>query len=478
MRGRAAITAALLTALVAVAACRDFYITGAAPPSPSDGGADGRAEGGPVAEPCTGAGEAAAKALDLRAYVGGRDVALVFRTVPGATTYTVYRDGVRVGTTPAPATGARVAEATSYVDADVVRGQGYRYAVEAGPGAGGCRSAEVSVTPPEAGTAVPEITVDASAAPARATWLERARGYLETWYPKIGDLLAAPDYAPPIRFTLRVLARPCPAVAPTGAGVVAICEDAADAPEDMGALVREATHLVQSYDAAHYHPALTTDGIASWAADLATGRSAPAPAASSVYADGGDASAYFLAWVARTRSLPSFLHDLNVAEHSGAFDPGIFARKTSQTLPMLWTEMTGRRVSSPGRVQSSSGKCGGLAAASAEYVSLQPCATTGPAIGLEEVVLGEVPDEPTSVQLHLGGRCLAVNETSIHLVLRPCNPAVPAQRWRFADGTLTNPARGECVQPSAGVTTDGTNLVVTTCNAGGLQQWTGPKLGE
>ncbi len=418
-------------------------------------------------------GEVSLAPSNLKAYTGGRDVALLWDALSAQTaSYNVYRDGVVIGSAP-PMTGRFAGEA-GFTDAKVTDGQTYAYQVQAVASDGSLSgmSPAVSITHSSAGFPVPNVTVDSTEVPGIADYLAAGKAVAETWYPKIANAIAYPQYTPFTDFTIKAFAdtptRECAGAGWVGgeANVLYICGSwAVSNTHDMSIFVHESTHIMQNYHLGRA-PGTVSEGIASWAGDLSVGNTQPLPPAGSTYLDGYGAASYFFGWISKTYGKPELVRDLNVLTHSGNYTDEWYRTYTGRSLGQLWTEMTGTRTSSPGPLKNADGKCADLTLYDTDDgtpIELLGCYTTG----AQEFVYGAYG--ATGGRLYLTGKCIGTTADA-KVVLSECNDS-SAQRWTFQNGTVVNAATNGCLQADGAQTSDGTPLVTATCNGSTAQKW-------
>lgn len=183
-----------------------------------------------------------------------------------------------------------------------------------------------------------KVNIDLSQAPELATWAQHAKQTVEEWHPRISKLLQSKDFTPPAEITL-LFAPNKNGVAHTVGTTITISADwVKKHPEDLGMVVHELTHVIQSYpksDASwlvegiadyiryfHYEPTVKLSSID--------------PARQS-YRDGYRTTAMFLAWIQRTQD-ETIIRRLNQALRRSDYNYGLFKQCTSKSLDRLWAE--------------------------------------------------------------------------------------------------------------------------------------------
>jgi len=409
-----------------------------------------------------------------KAYAGGRDVALVWKVIPWSrrtVRYDVYRNTQLIGT--ASPTVHAGSSAATYFDGRVVAGQTYDYQVQAvaDDGARAALSAPVSITHPAASPPVPTILIDSDAYPSTRPYLEGGKPFLETWYPKIANILAYQRYAPPSTITLRAdgiaaSGKTCTGgYVDAGGPIVHICPGVTG--DNYGLIVHEATHLIQAYQ----KPTLAAagEGIASWAGNLAIGQDNTRPGPLFSYYDDYEYGAYFFDWIANTYTKPNFIRDLNLVSHDGTYTSTWLQQYTGYTLGQLFGTMMGTTFTSPGPIKTFGGRYAfpsdsSLSEGSKIYLLSQP--PTSPARFFHGPI-----SEGTGPLRWEKDVCLA-EDAQGYVVVQKCSAGNPTL-WRYLGplNAFYNVTTSHCLMPQAEATQDGTFLVMTTCNASSSQRW-------
>lgn len=403
------------------------------------------------------------------AFVGGRDIALVWEPMPWSRTtarYQVMRNGSFVAALP---DNPNVRFPNTYVDEDVVPGRTYTYRVLAVDSNGkySSASAPVTVTHPSDGAPVPSVTIDSSkitlGMPNRDMTLaafEKGKRFLETWYPKAVQLLALPGHQPPTQLVIEGEPNCGGGWAWPREPTVHICDGSAS---DMGLYAHEATHVTQGYETEKM-PGLG-ESVASWIGELSTGNPThrpPSPLMS--YYDDYEFGAYFYDWVSRAYDKPRFVRDLNQAALLGHFDGDWIAGYTGRTLGQLYGEMVGTGFSSPGALRNAAGL----------YAFPQDSDLT---IGSSLYMLSSTPTNNERFfqgQMRDGRGLLRWEKTACfgedaqyRVVITDCSD-VPEHRWRYADRHFYSPS-GRCMQAQSGA--NGALVVTAPCSASVAAQY-------
>lgn len=182
------------------------------------------------------------------------------------------------------------------------------------------------------------VTLDCSEVPEMQEWCERARKLVEQWYPTIADALASEGYTPPRRIEL-VFKKGSKGIAGTSRSRI-VCYDGwfKAHPDDYGAIIHEATHVVQSYP--KYDPVWLVEGITDyvrfWIFEPQTPRRRLDPARIR-YEDGYQVTGAFLAWLVE-RYDKDIVRKLNAACRKSQYTPDLFKQCTGKDLDTLWEE--------------------------------------------------------------------------------------------------------------------------------------------
>jgi hypothetical protein len=187
----------------------------------------------------------------------------------------------------------------------------------------------------------PKFVVDTKDVPALAPWAARAKEVAELWYPTLTALLATDtNYKPykEIKLTFRNGIEP-PAYA-SGNEIVFKGEWIAAHPDDMGIVIHELTHIVQSYPGSDLTPGWLVEGIADWTRwwryEPESPRSRVDPAKSK-YTDAYRTTANFLAWVS-AKYHRGIVMALDRAMRKKEDPLPEFTRLTGKDVDALWAE--------------------------------------------------------------------------------------------------------------------------------------------
>jgi hypothetical protein len=183
-----------------------------------------------------------------------------------------------------------------------------------------------------------EIILNTSETPDMQAWAERARDLSAAWYPALCDVLASDGYKPPRRIDL-VFKKSDKGIAGT-AGRRIICNDGwfKAHPNDVGAVIHEVIHVVQSYP--KYDPPWLVEGLDDyvrfWIFEPDTPKRRLDPNRIKV-TDSYQVTGAFLAWVVEKHD-KAIIRKLNAALRKGEYKPEIFKDATGKDLDALFEE--------------------------------------------------------------------------------------------------------------------------------------------
>ncbi|HSH55887.1 MAG TPA: ricin-type beta-trefoil lectin domain protein [Candidatus Limnocylindrales bacterium] len=328
----------------------------------------------------------------------------------------------------------------------------------------------------------PTITMDASLAPGYKGYMEEVlRPLLLDWYPVLGDYYAYPNYAPPTSFT--VIADPnYTGVAQVEGTVIRFStnyfkdERLASSP---GAFMHEATHVIQRNQSTRGNlPGWIVEGEADYTREHIYKDRAPRVAyASETYLNGYSPGSNLLHYI-QTKYSSTFIHDVNVAGAQGLYNENIFVQRTGKTIGQLWTELTGRFITSQGPITGIAGKCldvPNYQTADGTRIKIQTCNGSS---AERWVLAGINTTSKAGAIIGYGNKCLDVTSggtaDGTPVQYYSCN-AGRVQQWLYqANKTLVNVNSNKCLQPVGGSSEEYTLLEIATCSGTAAQQWTLP----
>jgi hypothetical protein len=194
-----------------------------------------------------------------------------------------------------------------------------------------------AATGPTPGPPAVELTVsvDTTEVPELAPWADQAKRLCEAWYPKIAALLASDGYTPPKRVRL-VFKKDMKGVAGTAGTTIMIASSwVTQHPDDLGMVIHELTHVVQSYPS--YRAGWLVEGIADYVRFVKYEPGHPQPPIDpekASYRAGYRTTFRFLDWIERTHK--GLIAQLNAALRQGRYEDALFHDLTGKSLDELW----------------------------------------------------------------------------------------------------------------------------------------------
>jgi hypothetical protein len=200
------------------------------------------------------------------------------------------------------------------------------------------------VYPLSAAIASPRISVDATDYPEGAAWGEEARKLAERWFPTLTTLLSTAEYKPPAEIKLIIKKEIGPPAFASGGSITINGKWITAHPEDLGMVIHELTHVIQSYPRNKANTGWLVEGIADyvrwWRYEpelMATpGRTRIDPEKSK-YTDAYRTTAYFLAWASRKYHM-GLVPALDAVLRKGEDPMPVFERMTGKDADKLWQE--------------------------------------------------------------------------------------------------------------------------------------------
>lgn len=183
-----------------------------------------------------------------------------------------------------------------------------------------------------------QIVLDASEVPDLKEWCQKVRDVAEEFYPVAAETLSYESYRPPRRIDL-ILKKSNKGIAGTGGSRI-VCSDGwfRAHPKDVGAIIHETIHVVQSYP--KYDPVWLVEGVADYVRYYVFEPDSPRRPLNRArirYQDGYGTTAAFLDWLVRTRD-KEIVRKLNKALRTSQYNEGLFKDTTGKDLNALWDE--------------------------------------------------------------------------------------------------------------------------------------------
>jgi hypothetical protein len=187
-----------------------------------------------------------------------------------------------------------------------------------------------------------EVHLDASEVPEMKDWCERSKEIVEEWYPIMAEYLGEEGYTPPCRINL-TFRKDMKGIAGTSRANITCGAGWFKAhPDDYGAIVHEAIHVVQNYRS-RGNPGWLVEGIADYVRWFMYEPPEKHPRIRSdrvdriKYTDSYQTTAAFFAWLVQAYD-KDLVKKLNKACRKGEYKPGLFREFTGKDLDTLFEE--------------------------------------------------------------------------------------------------------------------------------------------
>lgn len=442
----------------------------------------------------------------IKAATGGTSIALVWNKSKSlnVSSYEVYRNGTKVATvTPNPNALPRIEkEGRSYIDTNVTRGTTYSYQIKAVASNGNSSplSTAISATHPTKTSPNPTVTFDYSAAPAptvvaKADLEAAIKKTVDTWYPKISDMLAYPDYTPVVT---NMIVETNPGLGAAGEAGNKIGYNPSwinGSPDELqnltgGTLMHEMVHMINEFDTDN-KPAWVQEGIANWIglggvpveSDKLTWPVATPLFDAATLNQGYDPGASFIYYI-QTHYKASFPRDISIAVHNKTYTSDFLQKSIGKTEDQIIQEMRTADAGTTASITGIGGKCitvANGATANQTPIQLNSCSNANSQQWTPLFTDGEDknPNHGNVFVLNnykLGvANCLDIQwggtAAGTPIWYYSCNFGV-AQKWQILpSGALLNPNSGKCLGTANGSSADGTTLVLADCDGSASQRW-------
>jgi len=183
-----------------------------------------------------------------------------------------------------------------------------------------------------------QVRLDYTEVPEMKDWCERTRRLVEQWYPVIAEVLASEGHTPARRINLAFRKGNKGIAGTAGANITAFDAWFNAHPEDGGAIIHEAVHVVQAYPRGS--PGWLVEGIADyvrfWIYEPQTPRRRFNPERIR-YTDSYQVTGALLAWLVETHD-KAIVTKLNAACRRGEYKNDLFKEYTGKDLDTLWEE--------------------------------------------------------------------------------------------------------------------------------------------
>lgn len=190
------------------------------------------------------------------------------------------------------------------------------------------------------------VEVDSSETPDLAKWASDSGDLIREWHPRIANLLPSPEFTAPTQVRL-VMRKTDEGVAATSGNVINVSSHWIEKhPEDIGLVVHELVHVVQSYPP-RGGPFWVTEGIADYIRyAIYEGKPLsqfPVERRPRGYERGYGIAGGFLLWL-ETGPAPGIVNRLNTACRQRKYNDEIFTEATGRSLEELWNEYAGLKA--------------------------------------------------------------------------------------------------------------------------------------
>lgn len=187
------------------------------------------------------------------------------------------------------------------------------------------------------------IDIDTSQAPQLANFATRVKQALTPWYPVISTELSSPDFTPPDNIAIKFDPNYNGVAVTSGNKIVGSVRYYTSSPDDIGSMIHEMTHVIQSYKSC---PVWLTEGIADWIRYYKyepSSRLPTKPKSTDTYRMGYGTAAYFLQYIIdNTPKWGAPYHLVYWANRncrSGTYTDSMWSSMTGKTLDQLWQDM-------------------------------------------------------------------------------------------------------------------------------------------
>lgn len=190
----------------------------------------------------------------------------------------------------------------------------------------------------------PPVSVDCTEIPERQEWGDAAKKLVEGWFSTLTSWLSTESWKPPAEIKL-VIKKELNVPAYAGGGTITINGKwITDHPDDLGMVIHELTHVIQSYPNSRTKPGWLVEGIADYIRwwryepDYFAVRGRPRiDPSKSKYTDSYRTTAYWLAWASKKYDL-GLVPALDKAMRDREDPMPIFEKLTGKNPDDLWKE--------------------------------------------------------------------------------------------------------------------------------------------
>ena len=186
----------------------------------------------------------------------------------------------------------------------------------------------------------PVFVIDVSEAPETREWMETGKALCEQWFPTICSWLATEDFKAPEKITLKIAKKQDAPAYASGPMISVSAEWIKAHPNDLGMMIHELTHVIQSYPRNRHNTGWLTEGIADYIRWIRYEPEAPRRKINiekASYRDAYTTTAYFLSFASYKYNralIPALDRKLRKGE-----DPmPVFMELTGKDAETLWKE--------------------------------------------------------------------------------------------------------------------------------------------
>lgn len=190
----------------------------------------------------------------------------------------------------------------------------------------------------------PPVVLDVSAFPESKAWGEEAKGLVEKWFPTLTSWLSTESYKVPKEIKLTIKPEISAPAYTTGSEITINGKWITQHPEDLGMVIHELVHVIQSYPGYRGKPGWLVEGIADyirwWRYEpeyFATRGRPKINPEKSKYTDAYRTTAYWLAYCAKKYDM-SLVPALDKAMRDRKDPMPVFKELTGKDPDELWKE--------------------------------------------------------------------------------------------------------------------------------------------
>jgi hypothetical protein len=184
------------------------------------------------------------------------------------------------------------------------------------------------------------VIIDYSEMPELKEWAEKSKELVETWHPKIEELLRTKDFTPPNKVII-VFKKNIKGVASASGNKITISGNyVLKNQKDFGMVAHELTHVIQQYRGAGREASWLVEGIADYVRHYAYEPDAKMRTINvnkAKYTDAYQTAAQFLRWIEKKYD-KEIVFKLHRALREREYQVAMFQKSTGKTVDELWDE--------------------------------------------------------------------------------------------------------------------------------------------